>query len=430
MCFLRFLQQARATLGRYLPEKAAISSAIGSTAGESEREKENGKQREEQRKLHIVIGNESCDLDSAVSAITLAFIYSQRSKENDYVPILNIPRLDYPLKTEVGHMFNKCHIDERMLLFRDDLPQHLSSDINVILVDHHVSDLATNVVEILDHRPLENNPAMQLLPSHCVRHIEPELGSCATLITELYLARQQPRSSHVEQLLHATIVLDTINFSTAAKRFCARDLTMVQQLEQLQRVDKDVDDVDNERTQRRLLFDELVAARADISRLTLAEVLRKDMKQLQTEHQKVPMAGLPMLVREFIEKPDAEQAIRQFAGDANLIVILGMFVPPQSGGQVQRDVAIISPTGQTQLLERVRRALLDCQTPQLELKPHDVDTNFMGGCFLRQHNVRATRKHILPVVKRALLDWEATQHPHCDCDDVYFFKEKPKLGLS
>ncbi|KAL7744563.1 hypothetical protein ACLKA6_017080 [Drosophila palustris] len=421
MCFLRFLQQARSTFGRYLSEKAAISSAIGCT--EQNQSKGEGKGMHEERKLHIVIGNESCDLDSAVSALTLAFIYAQRQQEHDYVPVLNIPRIDYPLKTEVGHMFNKCEIDAEMLLFRDDLPQHLPSDVNVILVDHHVSNLAANVIEILDHRPLENNPAMQLLPSHCVRHIEPELGSCATLITELYLAKEQPRSCRVEQLLNATIVLDTINFSTAAKRFCVRDLTMVQQLEQLQQVS-----VDEHLSRRRMLFDELVAARADISRLTLTEVLRKDMKLLQTEHLKVPMAGLPMLVRDYIEQTDAEHAIRQFAGDSSLLVILGMFVPPQSSGQVQRDVAIISLTGQSQLVERVRRALMDCQTPQLDLKPHEVDTNFMGGCFLRQHNVQATRKHILPVVKRVLLDWEATQH--CDCDDVYFFKEKPKLGLS
>lgn len=48
------------------------------------------------RKLHLVLGNESCDLDSAVSAMTLAFVYAQRYREHDYVPVLNIPRRDYP----------------------------------------------------------------------------------------------------------------------------------------------------------------------------------------------------------------------------------------------------------------------------------------------------------------------------------------------
>ncbi|XP_064548689.1 exopolyphosphatase PRUNE1 [Drosophila montana] len=430
MCFLRFLMQTRSTLSRYLPEKTAGGSASPSPSSGTSAARQLETGGGSARKLHLVMGNESCDLDSAVSALTLAFIYAQREQGHDYVPVLNIPRLDYPLKTEVGYMLNRCEINEQMLLFRDDLPQQLTGDINVILVDHHVSNLALvkHVVEILDHRPMEQSPTMQLLPEHCVRHIEPELGSCATLIGEQYLAQKQPRSSRVTQLLHATILLDTINFAPSAKRFCARDLAMVEQLElmMLEPEGKQFDDNENKRS-RRKLFDELVGARADISKLTLAEVLRKDMKKLQTEHHTVPMAGLPMLVRDFIELSEAEHSIRQFAIGSNLAVILGMFVPPQ-GGAVVRDVALISLTGQTQLVERVRKALVESQTPPLNLQPHAVDTHFMGGCYLRQHNIQATRKHILPVIRRALLDMEASQR--CDCDDVYFFKEKPKLGLS
>ncbi|KAH8264713.1 hypothetical protein KR044_001825, partial [Drosophila immigrans] len=389
------------------------------------------------RKLHIVLGNESCDLDSAVSALTLAFIYAQRQQEHDFVPVLNIPRLDYPLKTEVRHMLNKCEIHEQMLLFRDDLPAQLRSDFRLILVDHHVSKFAPLVSEILDHRPLEQQAAaVKLLPANCVRHIEPELGSCATLVAERYLADEQRRSRCVSQLLHATIVLDTINFAPAARRFCARDLAMVELLEQ--QLDVDAVDSDAVLLQRLQLFEQLVAARADISQLTLSEVLRKDMKLLQTQRSKLPLAGLPLLARNFIDLPGAEQAIRQFAGDSQLVIMLGMFVAPGTG-QVQRDLAIIplataSPAS-VQLKQRLRRALLDCQTPALQLQPHAVDSDFMGGCFLRQLNVQATRKHILPVVQRVLQDWEtqeeaASSTQHCDCDDVYFFKEKPKLGLS
>ncbi|KAH8386370.1 hypothetical protein KR093_000005, partial [Drosophila rubida] len=380
-----------------------------------------------ERHLHIVLGNESCDLDSAVSALTLAFIYAQRQQQHDFLPVLNIPRLDYPLKTEVRHMLNKCEIDAQLLLFRDDLPTQLNSDIHVILVDHHVSRWAPLVTEILDHRPLEQQNASVLqLPAQCARHIEPSVGSCATLVAERYLAAPEPRSRCVSQLLHATIVLDTINFEPAARRFCARDLAMTEQLE----VELEASDAQQQRLK---LFEELVAARADISQLSLAEVLRKDMKQLQAQRHKLPMAGLPMLVRDFIELPAAEQAIRQFAGDSKLVVLLGMFVTPGTS-QVQRDVALIAPTGGQccPLLERVRRALLECQSPSLQLQPHAVDSSFMAGWFMRQLNVQATRKHILPVVQRVLTEWEVAEadSQHCDCDDVYFFKEKPKLGLS
>ncbi|KAH8343017.1 exopolyphosphatase PRUNE1 [Drosophila kikkawai] len=406
MCFLRFLAQARGTLARHLAEASPVAwAAVPPDSG---------------RTLHLVMGNESCDLDSAVSAVTLAFVYAQRHLEHDYVPILNIPRRDYPLKTEVGHMFGQCGIVESELLFRDDLPGKMAPDVSVILVDHHVSPLAPNVAEILDHRPLdESSPSLQLLPASCERSIDASVGSCATLVAERYLAEEHPRSVAVARLLHATIVLDTINFAPAAKRFGPKDQAMVEQLEK---------ELNRQATQRTVLFDELVAARADISSLTLTEVLRKDMKTLHTDRQVVPMAGMPILVRDFVAKSGAEKAVREFAAGSNLLVILGMWVAP-ADGQVQRDVGLISLNGQSQLVERVRLALVESTDPKLELQPHEPDTpRFMGGCFLRQHNVQATRKHILPVVKRALLEWES-EHG-CDSDDVYFFKEKPQLGLS
>ncbi|XP_017064697.1 exopolyphosphatase PRUNE1 [Drosophila eugracilis] len=405
MCFLRFLAQARGTLGRHLAEASPTAWAAAPV--------------DSGRKLHLVIGNESCDLDSAVSAVTLAFVYAQRYQEHDYVPILNIPRQDYPLKTEVGHLFVKCGIAEPVLLFRDDIPREVAQGVKVILVDHHVSQLAPNVTEILDHRPLEDSsPSFKQLPADCTRDIDAAVGSCATLVAQRYLAEEQPKSAGVAQLLHATIVLDTINFSTAAKRFGTKDVNMVEQLER---------ELNLKENQRSNLFDELVAARADISKLTLTEVLRKDMKILQTDRQIVPLAGMPILVRDFVKRNGAEKAVREFGVDSNLLVILGMYVSPVDG-QVQRDLALISLSGQSQIVECIRHALMESNDPKLDLRPHVEDTRFLGGCFLRQHNVQATRKHILPIVKRALLVWE-TDHG-CDCDDVYFFKEKPQLGLS
>ncbi|EDW86239.1 uncharacterized protein Dwil_GK16048 [Drosophila willistoni] len=379
MGFLRFVQQTRSTLGRYLSSPAPTV----------------------ERTLNLVLGNESCDLDSAISALTLAFIYSQRQQQNDYVPVLNIPRMEYPLKTEVGYLLDKCGINQSMLVFRDDLPEQLDQRVRVILVDHHISELASLVKEIYDHRPLDkDNPALKSLPKDAIVHLEPELGSCATLIGECYLAEEQPQSADVSRLLHATIVLDTINFSPAAKRFSHRDLVMVQNLEQKL----------NQQIDRQLLFDELRAARADISQLSLVQVLRKDMKIVHTARQQVPMAGLPLLARDFVARDGAEEAVREFGRGSDLVCILGMYVLPDDG-QVQRDVALISLTPESQLIKRLQQTLVEHANPKLGLFPYDNDIKFMNGCFLSQRNVQATRKHILPVVRQVLLDWEET----CNC---------------
>ena len=46
----------------------------------------------------IVLGNESCDLDSVVSSVTLAHHLSSKTLS---LPFLNIPREDVALHTEV-----------------------------------------------------------------------------------------------------------------------------------------------------------------------------------------------------------------------------------------------------------------------------------------------------------------------------------------
>lgn len=65
----------------------------------------------------IVIGNESCDLDSAVCAVTLAHFYTKASDVSmNYVPVLNITRENLPLKTEVVHLFRRNRVEVDLLI--------------------------------------------------------------------------------------------------------------------------------------------------------------------------------------------------------------------------------------------------------------------------------------------------------------------------
>lgn len=68
----------------------------------------------------FVVGNESCDLDSAVSAVGLAYYYMNATKipENllsdgnrRFLPMMNIHRRNLPLKTEVTYFMRKHGIN-------------------------------------------------------------------------------------------------------------------------------------------------------------------------------------------------------------------------------------------------------------------------------------------------------------------------------
>lgn len=82
--------------------------------------------KEARKLLHLkepvifVVGNESCDLDSAVSAVGLAFFFMITANlperhlidgKRRFLPVMNIHRTNLPLKTEVTYFMKKNGID-------------------------------------------------------------------------------------------------------------------------------------------------------------------------------------------------------------------------------------------------------------------------------------------------------------------------------
>ncbi|XP_063736924.1 exopolyphosphatase PRUNE1 isoform X2 [Eleginops maclovinus] len=140
--------------------------------------------------FHVVLGNEACDLDSMVCALTYAYFLSKSSGEDQQVvPLLNIKRVEFPLRSDSIFLLQQLHLSADLLLFRDQLDlQDLNraGRLRLTLVDHNVlpsldSDLEGAVVQVIDHHLLERRPS----PS-C--HVTVEMvGSCATLVTERIL---------------------------------------------------------------------------------------------------------------------------------------------------------------------------------------------------------------------------------------------------
>ena len=133
--------------------------------------------------VRLVLGNESCDLDSAICAITLAHhLHSKNEDRTLVLPVLNIPQEDVPLRTEVEFCIGKellCKVPTR-----DDIDFAALTNVQVILVDHHklieeLEFLSDKVTQIIDHR---QEDASAKIPDDCKKTIQ-LVGSCATLVT-------------------------------------------------------------------------------------------------------------------------------------------------------------------------------------------------------------------------------------------------------
>uniref|UniRef100_A0A182NZ79 DHHA2 domain-containing protein n=1 Tax=Anopheles dirus TaxID=7168 RepID=A0A182NZ79_9DIPT len=352
-----------------------------------------------------VIGNESCDLDSAVSSVAFAFHLQHKPnllgtwyKENTIVvPVLNVARAELPLKTEVTYYLKKQGITLDALICRDEIDWESERAVNVVLVDHHVSNLKQNVVGIIDHRPIESNAQFN---SNAFKTIE-LVGSCATLVGReiindgAFAAESLEAYDIVMDLLYGAIVLDTVNFSKQADKAKPLDYEIAQKIETYRHVTEEC-----RLAHRETLFKSLVAARSDVSELNASQLLLKDLKIITQNERIVSLPGFPMAVQDYLKLSNQSEHLHRFATStrSNVVILLGMKVLPD--GSVRRDIGVI-PIDDKPLAVRIVSALRDCKEMNFELEElKSSDSN--GSTFFQQHNLKASRKQLIPIIKSVL----------------------------
>lgn len=161
------------------------------------------------------MGNESCDLDSAVSSLCLAYFYEQHPINpslKNVVPVLNISRANLPLKTEVVYYMKQMSILPEDLICSDEVNFSDFKNFKLILVDCHMSKLKDHVIYIIDHRPIDKN----FKPTNGSKVIIEEVGSCATLVFREIMKEKYPSEdlkSALKLLYGIRILLFFVNYT-------------------------------------------------------------------------------------------------------------------------------------------------------------------------------------------------------------------------
>ncbi|XP_031697445.1 exopolyphosphatase PRUNE1-like [Anarrhichthys ocellatus] len=92
--------------------------------------------------FHVVLGNEACDVDSMVCALTYAYFLSKTGRsETLVVPLLNIRQSDLLLRSDNVFLLRQVDLSPDLLLFRDQLDLralHRDGRLRLTLVDHNV----------------------------------------------------------------------------------------------------------------------------------------------------------------------------------------------------------------------------------------------------------------------------------------------------
>ena len=331
----------------------------------------------------VVLGNMACDLDSGVSSIVLAFHRSVTSKERVILPVLNIVKEDYPLKTELVAALESEGVNESVLVFRDDINFEKIVDLKLIIVDHNVpadddKDLYDNrVVEIIDHHVKETD---------CSNAVIEMVGSCSSLVLSQIL-KENPhfKDDACLRLVHGTILIDTVLLNPEAKKVTKLDIEMVEKCENV------LDALD-----RNYVFNKLNSAKKKVDHLDAKQLLRRDFKTLYSKTgSKICLSSIPMLAKIWSKLPNVRDHVEKFneEGRISLLLVLGSNFEDD---KKERDLIII---GNGQLFTSMTVALETCTEPNLELMKQELGNNF--HCY-KQLNIAASRKQIMPIVKAAL----------------------------
>jgi len=251
----------------------------------------------------IVLGNETADLDSMVSALFYSYLASLTTtdKSHQYIPIINLRREDFRLKTDciypIINYFNSQNnkgekeVDietcSQKLIFRDDLSSSVLDSfqtLQVVLVDHNrlcydfeelLSQKPYTIESIIDHHVDEH----KYQPTHL--KIINMVGSTVSLITQLYqqeseknkaLFQQAPMDAALAKLFLAPILIDSVNLNRQYNRTTDIDEKSAEYLKNI--IIKEESDFDTN-TYYQLLKEN----KHRIEDLSIYDLIRKDFKK-------------------------------------------------------------------------------------------------------------------------------------------------------
>ncbi|ALC48250.1 pn [Drosophila busckii] len=364
--------------------------------------------------MYIALSHESCDLDSVVSTLAIAYLRFRNpgNLQHHFMPVLNMLRRDYATKTEVRFLLDKQQITpERHLVFRDDVPEELLLRCRFILVNHHVSPFHYCTEEVYDYRPYQCEAAR--LPIYCQRIMHP-MRSCAALITERYDSTvynyANVRCQRIFELLHAALLLQNCNYAQHAPE----ELPLVRDYQLLLFLEKQLGEL--QPLQRTMLYETLATAMFDLNDLTLPQVLRREFKLLRANNGshlvRIAQCCFPMAVTRFISFEFAQLALQQFAAEHNcdFILLLGNSIQAK-GDLVIKELGLIPLDALRNIEDRrffdhLIINLNSSMDPILGLEPYR-GLDFMHGAYFFVNVWHIQYCDMLHLMQRITYNWVA-----------------------
>lgn len=336
-------------------------------------------------KKRVVIGNQSADIDSIVSSISMAFYLTSKQADSvPYVPIINSSKSLIKTKKECMFLFDYWSIDvERDLVFINEWKNEVDE---VILVDHNELDskekefgIDLKIRAIIDHH-LDKNLFMNADP----RIVDTTVGSCSTLVANLFFESGIQLDESFAGMMLFPILSDTNNLTCRASK---QDIEIAQILSTISKIDS------------KLLYPQIEKFKFDLSDEDLIISLNKDYKQYETNELKWGMSSVNFSVNQWKQKSEDDfKKVNEFMQEKKLCfyAILSCY---KHLNEFKRDLILI---GKKNLLSNIE-FLLKSNVNLLE-------KNEQCGLFYILYDVdqvSCTRKYFQPELEKIIKNFHS-----------------------
>ncbi|PHH67912.1 hypothetical protein CDD80_414 [Ophiocordyceps camponoti-rufipedis] len=358
------------------------------------------------------------NLDSLCCAIVYAYLRSQPREKVDaegqqrkpftglHIPLAHLPRADLGLRPELTAVLAHAGLAPADLITLSELPDLSSTDESTrwVLVDHNaltgpLARFAHRVVGCVDHHDDEGTVPSDASP----RVIEP-CGSCMSLVvdeTRQHWDALTGRDAHdddaLAKLCLAPILVDTINLSPVAKKVRPKDTRSVEYLEAK---------LSNKDTYSRdAFYDEVSAAKDDLSRLSLRDLLRKDYKQWRENDLVLgiscSVADLTALVEKAAGPKHLLESLSNWSDERGLDVA-AIMTASTTDGRFHRDLLV---WGRSLRGDAAVARFVEHASQPLRLEPWGRgELDDVGGSRFAWHQreLAASRKRVGPLMREAM----------------------------
>ncbi|XP_062455786.1 protein prune homolog 2 [Rhea pennata] len=335
-------------------------------------------------KVHVVLGNKSCDLDSLISSLTYAFFLDKVSPPDVLcLPVLNIPRRDFSYFTETRFILEELNIPESFCIFRDEINLHqLNAEgklsltlVNGSMLTSEDKSLESAVVKVI-------NPDEQ-----CDGSLELQASSSSLVVKEILQEAPELITQQLAYLLRGSILFKCMSLEP--------ERITEQQEKVLSMLEEKFPDLPPREEIISVLQETQFNSQTGIN---IEEVMLKDLKELSDGEIKVAISTVYMTLEDCVLHRSLVGGLKAFIDKYgfDVLVILANCLSDEE--QTKRQIIVYSEN--LELGNQVCCELEECQNPCLELDPLEC------GCdqilVYRQENSLVTCDQILLLVKEVI----------------------------